>query len=163
MKVWQSILLGIAIAVAVACSFMVGRYVFPKQEGVSVKVKRDTVFKTDTFFRDNPVPVVKKILTTELVPVHDTLRVHDTLYISLPIEQKVYEDSLYRAVVSGFLASLDEIQIFSRTSTIYETVEVSKKRRITFGASVGVGAFYGITTKRFDVGPGIMGSVNINF
>ncbi|MBQ0154754.1 MAG: hypothetical protein KBS70_08255 [Bacteroidales bacterium] len=102
-------------------------------------------------------------MTTEYVAVTDTLRLRDTLFVALPIERKVYEDSTYRAIVSGYHASLDEIQVYQRTQTIYERVERTKKQRWTLGVSAGVGGFYGFTTRRFDVGTGVMVGVSYNF
>lgn len=63
-------------------------------------------------------------------------------------EQAYYEDSLYRAWVSGYRPKLDSLQIFSRTITktvtndIYHTIN-PKKKRWGMGVQAGYGYPYG--------------------
>ena len=59
-----------------------------------------------------------------------------TIYIPLILEQKVYEDSTYRAVVSGpaidqYGPQLDSISVYRKTVTVYQTqtVYVEQKPR----------------------------------
>ena len=80
----------------------------------------DTVWRTDTITYEKPVPVEKWIENVVYVPVTqtDTVHKHDTTYIALQFEKKVYQDSSYRAVVSGFQPSLDEITIYQQTAYI---------------------------------------------
>ena len=48
-----------------------------------------------------------------------TLNGSDSVRVEMPIERKIYqEDSVYRAVVSGYRPSLDSLLIFSKTTTI---------------------------------------------
>lgn len=63
----------------------------------------------------------------------------DSADVFIPIEQKVYSDTSYRAWVSGYMASLDSIQVYPRTVT--RTVEkIAKAQRPSpFGVSVGIG------------------------
>ena len=77
--------------------------------------------------------------------IHDTVRTwfttveHDSVLVEVPIETKVYaEDSLYRAVVSGWHPSLDSLTIYPTTTTI--TIHEKEKiapPRWSFGAAVG--------------------------
>ena len=77
--------------------------------------------------------------------IHDTVRTyfttiqHDTVEVDVPIETKVYaEDSLYRAVVSGWRPSLDSLTIYptETTITITNTVKVPAPKW-SFGAALG--------------------------
>ena len=83
----------------------------------------------------------------------------DSTY-EVPITQKVYEDSLYTAYVSGFHASLDSITVRNRivTNTIRETVTktVTKKKLFGFGVQAG----YYLTPAGLQ--PGIGLGVHIN-
>lgn len=69
--------------------------------------------------------------------------VPDSAFVDVPIERKVYqEDSVYRAVVSGYRSSLDSLLIFSKTTTITVTNTVPEyipapKRRWSFGITAG--------------------------
>ena len=70
------------------------------------------------------------------------MRIGDTV---VHREQAYYEDSLYRAWVSGYRPRLDSLQIFPKTvyqtvtNDIYHTVKVKDKRRWGLGLQVGYG------------------------
>lgn len=89
----------------------------------------------------------------------ETISETDSTY-EVPITQKVYEDSLYTAYVSGFHASLDSITVRNRivTNTIRETVTktVTKNRLFGFGVQAG----YYLTPAGLQ--PGIGLGVHIN-
>ena len=73
----------------------------------------------------------------------DAVSVPDSAFVDVPIERKVYqEDSVYRAVVSGYRPSLDSLLIFSKTTTITVTNTVPEyipapRRKWSFGITVG--------------------------
>ncbi len=133
-----------------------------------ITVERDTIY--DILTIKEPVPVHDTILRyvkKNPIILHDTTIVlkNDTdIYITpdsqilVPISQKVYEDSTYRAYVSGYQAKLDSIFVFQKT--IHERVTTvtgsQKKPNIDVGLFFGGG--YGITTKRPDifVGAGVV-------
>lgn len=69
--------------------------------------------------------------------------------VEVPIEQKVYEDSTYKAWVSGYLPSLDSINVYQRTEVITVT-KFQKQKRWSLG--IGLGATLGADGK---VRPGI--------
>lgn len=148
------------VAALIVCAFFAGRYISPRYKE-TIRVQRDTLTFRETLTIEKPVP--------KLVRVHDTLRipievfVHDSASVTIPIEQKIYSDSNYRAVVSGFHASLDSISVYPRTMVISERTERVLKQRWTLGASVGVGAFYGFTTRKVDAGVGVMVGIHYNF
>jgi hypothetical protein len=67
---------------------------------------------------------------------------NDSATVVLPITQKMYSDTDYRAWVSGYEPRLDSIKVFPRTVTVMETKYKPPSR-----ISVGVQAGYGITPK----------------
>ena len=86
--------------------------------------------------------------------------VGDSATVTLPVEQRVYQDSLYTAYVSGYRPRLDSIEL--RLPHTYTTVTktVSKpSRRFAFGPTVGAG--YGITGRQFDVFVGVSAAWNL--
>lgn len=125
------------------------------------QVIRDTVSYTiiDTLVVEKPI--------LRYSYVHDTVRTYfttierDTVLVDVPIERKVYEeDSLYRAVISGWHTSLDSLTIYptETTITITNTVKIPPKKwgfGATFGPSVlatpsgrvhaGLGATIGVS------------------
>ena len=109
-------------------------------------VQRDTIVLRDTIRIPAPRPIsvvtrgtILLALQDALISTPDTLRSRDTIYVQLPREVKTYGDSSYRAVVSGFRPSLDEIENYQRTNVITKTRVVRSSSWVTIGPSVGVG------------------------
>jgi hypothetical protein len=113
----------------------------------SETVTTTTVIVHDTVMVDVPVPVsvaetgqVRAKLPVAELPVIDSLPAGaDSVEVVIPISTKIYEDSLYRAVVSGYMVSLDTMQIYRNTVYVdrwHEGVKV-KPKRWTVGVQVG--------------------------
>ncbi|MDE6808718.1 MAG: hypothetical protein K2J42_01330, partial [Muribaculaceae bacterium] len=120
-------------------------------DSVSVVVVHDTI--TDTV----PVPVevrpvgavtakLPKVSTDDMTfENRDTTarpdESPDSAAVLIPIDQKVYTDSMnYRAVISGYNVSLDTIAVFRQREYITQRLKPPEKR---WGLSVGVGAVVG--------------------
>ncbi len=80
----------------------------------------------------------------------------DSVQVEIPIEQKVYEDTTYRAVVSGFRPNLDSLLLKIPTTYITNTVtkEVPKFRKWSFGVQAGVGVLFPASRIGAKDGPG---------
>ena len=130
----------------------------------SIIIKRDTVWK-DSIIRE-PLPA-ETINTGRVVylriPVQgpsDTITLHDSIDVPVPIYQKRYDDSLYTAWVSGYEPNLDSIDI--RLPTITETVTktiVKPSPLFTFGIQAGAG--YGVINRKPDIYVGVGAQVNL--
>ena len=123
------------ILLAVACVVAWFRPHEPLPAEIRTETKVNTVVKVETLLISPPMtPLVVFRLT-------DTIRIGDTV---VHREQAYYEDSLYRAWVSGYRPRLDSLQIFPRTiyqtvtNDIYHTI-VLKKKRWGIGLQVGYG------------------------
>lgn len=130
----------VVIALAlIAAAFLLGRRSV-KPEIVEIH-RTDTVVVRDTVRETVLVPKIRYLtrVDTVLLPVPgDTVEVP----VLVPISRKVYEGEDYRAVVSGFRASLDTLDIFRKTQTVTNTVvqrvEVpGKPKRWGIGVSAG--------------------------
>jgi hypothetical protein len=130
----------VVIALAlIAAAFLLGRRSV-KPEIVEIH-RTDTVVVRDTVRETVLVPKVRYLtrVDTVLLPVPgDTVEVP----VLVPISRNVYEGEDYRAVVSGFRASLDTLDIFRKTQTVTNTVvqrvEVpGKPKRWGIGVSAG--------------------------
>lgn len=99
----------------------------------------DTVYLNDT-------------IKSEIKVLHDTI--NNNVFVEVPIATQVYEDSTYRAVVSGYHASLDSMTVKSKviSNTIIKTEYKSSK----FG--IGLHAGYDIIQRS----PSISLGVNYN-
>lgn len=112
-------------------------------------VAADTVTVVDTIPYYRPVSrdstvvryeTVRLCVTdTVRVTVGDTVRVADSVEVIVPITQKVYADSLYRAYVSGYRPRLDSIFIYPRTRYVTVTRQAKPQRW-----GIGVQAGYGV-------------------
>jgi hypothetical protein len=103
---------------------------------VRVETKIKTVVKTDTVLISAPIVAFFQITS-------DTIHMGDTVVMR---EQAVYEDSLYRAWVSGYRPRLDSIEVYPKTvyqtvtNDIYHPVVVKpKKKRWGLGLQAGYG------------------------
>lgn len=130
----------VVIALAlISVAFLLGRRSV-KPEIVEIH-RKDTVVVRDTVRETVLVPKVRyltRVDTVLLLVPGDTVKVP----VLVPISRKVYEGEDYRAVVSGFRASLDTLDIFRKTQTVTNTVvqrvEVpGKPKRWGIGVSAG--------------------------
>ena len=114
-----------------------------------VKTKVDTLTVYDTICVEKPVFFEKRVVDTMMVTVTEWEVVHDTAFVTLPREEVEYRDTSYRAVVSGFLPRLEELEIYQkeRVVTIQTEKVVTVPERRRWGA--GVQAGYGITPAGF--------------
>ena len=110
----------VVIALAlISVAFLLGRRSV-KPEIVEIHTT-DTVVVRDTVRETVLVPKVRYLTRVDTVLLKvpgDTVEVP----VLVPISRKVYEGEDYRAVVSGFRASLDTLDIFRKTQTVTNTV-----------------------------------------
>ena len=94
-------------------------------------------YRTDTITRVKPVYIASspEIRIDTLI-----LRERDTIAVPVPIERRVYADSNYRAVVSGWHPSLDSISVYPETRVITIERERVEKERSRWGLGIQAGA-----------------------
>lgn len=151
MKIKLSLLLIFVLLICLKCC-----YSNKRKEEIQI-TDTITIIKRDTITIIKPQPIVE---------YRDRI-IRDTLYntdsvpvlVDVPIEVKVYQDSSYRAVISGYKAELDSIYIFNKNQ-IYTINKITyKTKRINFSPSIGFG--YGMFNKRIDMYVGF--SIGYNF
>ena len=138
----------LVVLLAIACVAAWLRPLEPLPAEIRTETKIQTVVKLDTVLISAPIALFWQILP------NDTVRIGDTL---LHRKRVVYEDSLYHAVVSGYVdPRLDSMTVYPRTvyqtvtNDIYHTIKVKDKRKWGFGLQVGYGY-----PGRFYVGAGV--------
>lgn len=146
-KFESSILNAIEILLFMALLLLTGFYIgrrYDRDVWAEPEVRHDTVRVTDTVVIEKPEPT--RIVETDsiLVPLVNVVTVHDTVYAQLPIEQKEYRDSSYRAVISGFRPNLDLIEVYPVVTTVTVSKTLTKSqggfwssKRFGFGVAVG--------------------------
>lgn len=116
---------------------------FVPREVVKEVVKVDTLVVRDTLKITEPQKV-KTIHTrdTLLVKALDTLRIHDTLYVGVPVTQEYYKGKDYEAWISGYEPKIDSLCVFPQTIYINtdKTISVTSRKRFGVGVQVGYGA-----------------------
>ena len=135
----------VCFGAAVVASFLFGVR-DGRRRAATDDVQHDTIVLRDTIRIPAPRPIsvvtqgtILLALQDALIATPDTLHSRDTIYVQLPREVKTYGDSSYRAVVSGFHPSLDEIEIYQRTKVVTDTRVIRSSPWVTIGPSVGVG------------------------
>lgn len=130
----------LVILLTVACVVVWFHPHEPLLAEIRTETKVNTVVKVDTLLISPPMaPLLVFRLT-------DTIRIGDTVVYR---EQAYYEDSLYRAWVSGYRPKLDSLMVFPKTvyqtvtNDIYHTI-VLKKKRWGLGLQAGYGYPSGI-------------------
>lgn len=131
-----------AIILSLLISYFIGR-----RDGLNSAVeteteKVDTLYLRDTIVQYEPILEERVVLKKVLVPVTDTLRIHDTLYVYLEREQVVWQDSLSKVYASGIMPQVDSVHHFIRERIVTRELTKVVKKPCRWG--VGVHAGYGI-------------------
>ena len=135
-----------------------------RQVQESTVIEHDTVWKDTTIYEPQPAETVQTGRVVYIrVPVpgeRDTITLHDSIDVPVPIVQKRYDDSLYTAWVSGFEPNLDSIQLYQPEiiTTVTKTI-VKPSPLITFGIQAGAG--WGVFYRQPDLYIGVGGQINL--
>ena len=100
----------LVVLLAIACVAAWFRPHEPLPAEIRTETRIQTVVKLDTVLISAPIAVF-------LTFTNDTIHIGDTVVMR---EQAYYEDSLYRAWVSGYRPKFDSIEVYPKT--IYQTV-----------------------------------------
>lgn len=139
-------ILYIALMAAFILSFGLGRYTAKPETILEERERIDTLVIRDTLTHYVPQYVHRHTRDTIRVPIRETI--HDTVAVYLPRETRVYEDARYRAEVSGYQPSLDQIDIYTQTQVVTKDVTQVVKQKTRWG--LGLSAGYGVTINTTD-------------
>lgn len=142
MKWYEYILVAVAIVVWFVFGIHIGRKYPQKQPIEPAKVKVDTLYVRDTITSYKPKYVEKVKLDSILVPVIDSVKIHDTTFVYMEREKVTWRDSLCEVYASGIMASVDSVRHFQESMTIIKEIPVVKVKKTHWGLGVqaGVGA-----------------------
>lgn len=137
----------IAVSLMLLCigfisGFLCGYYCHKKPPISPLEPKVDTLYYHDTITSYEPIYITRKVVDSIRIPVVDTMRFTDTLYIQLAKEQIVWEDSLARVYASGVYPHVDSVLHFTERMVIEKEIPVVQIRSTRWG--IGVQAGYGI-------------------
>ncbi len=143
MKPGKYIMMGVGIAVAVLLLFWADRRIPRNAPGEPQTPRVDTLFIHDTIKVTEPVSVTKTVVDSVLVPVTDTIRLRDTLYVFLEREQVRWEDSLAVVYASGIDPQVDSVIHFTRDQIIIKEIPVIQVKKTRWGIGIQAGATAG--------------------
>jgi hypothetical protein len=155
MKKLKNIAAWLFVALLTASLFMNIRHYYNRDRasgGIPGDTVRITIVDTIAYFKPEPTAEKQVAAVTGRLPLANPqkrgnndeakntpiLELADSVDVVIPITQKVYEDSTYRAVISGYNASLDELLIFPRKEII-TIKQVPKPKRWSIGIQAGYG------------------------
>lgn len=129
----------------------------------AIHCKPDEVVKSDTIYVYDTIRIVEPILVKEEVvryknvylPTTDTIVKIDSIEVIVPITERTYEDTAYKAVVRGYEPELVSLDIYK--STITKTITKTIKPKVV----VSGGVYGGFGIKGADLGIGISVGVPI--
>lgn len=146
-----------------ACVFLFGFIIgqkHPQKLPVeSIKTKVDTLVIRDTIMSYKPIYVDRVKLDSVLVPVVDSVKIHDTTFVYLEREKVTWRDSLCEVYASGIMASVDSVRHFQEYKYITIETQVPVKVRSHWG--LGINAGYGVGKGGFTPYIGVGISYNI--
>lgn len=108
-------------------------------------VTTDTITLIDTIrepvYEESSVVryITRRLKVTDTLRLHDSVQIgfRDSVYVDVPIVQKTYQGTDYKAWVSGYEPSLDSISIAHKIIT--NTITIKDKKRWGLGIQMGVG------------------------
>ena len=126
----------------------------------------DTVTVRDTVVDYRPVVTevrTVRVDTVRLAAVQpsDTVFVHDTVEVEVPIVFSRYRGDNYDIGVSGFRTELEYVKVFPETKVVTKMV-MQQKRKFGFGVSAGPTVCLA-PDGRFAYGLGVTGGLTYNF
>lgn len=123
---------------------------------------RDTITLIDTEYVDKPVPKYVTVIRKDTIHTEYWHFQHDTVVAEVPIERKVYEqDSVYRAVISGWNANLESLWIYNKTTEITITKKTPAPKW-SIGITAGPSALV-TTNGKIKAGLGVTAGLQYRF
>ena len=158
MKDGKYIMIGLGIAMAVLILFWLDCRTRRNSPGEPQTIKVDTLVIHDTIKVTEPDSVTKKVVDSVLVPITDTIRLRDTLYVFLEREQVRWEDSLSRVYASGINPQVDSVIHYTRDRIVTREIPVIRTKKTRWG----VGFQVGVAVGKSGMAPYIGGGVSYN-
>lgn len=145
----------VAVVLVIALPFAI-KSCEPKVEDA---VECDTIYIHDTIRIVEPIHIKETIVRYDTVYLQtiDTIAKIDSIGVVVPITQKVYEDSLYKAWVSGYNQRLDSLHLYRKEVYYPVMIKQSVKPKVV----VSAGVYGGFGVKGADYGLGISVGVPI--
>lgn len=131
--------------------------------GRAAKTGQADVVRADTIVVRDTVRIVEARVVKEEVVRYDTVYLQstdtivnmDSIGVMVPVTERTYEDSTYKAVVRGYNPELVSLDIYRQQTTVYR--QQTRKPKVV----VSAGVYGGFGAKGADYGLGISVGVPI--
>lgn len=139
MKVWFKLIIVVLVMVPALCYIIIDAKCTStvNHSDTIVVIKRDTIVITKPIVVHTEELGLRTFRIKLLGHIGDQVSDTDSIDIALPIEQKVYKDTMYTAWVSGYNTNLDSIKVYNTTR--YITIKEQEKSRWSWGIQGGIG------------------------
>lgn len=158
-------------AVALFCcggiGFKIGQKHPLKLDILPVKVDSVVVIRHDTITREKPVYLTKYVDRVQLVPVRDTIRLKDTLFVALERERVEWRDEYAAVYASGIDPAVDSVRHYITEKVVTKEVTIQvpgpqRWKRIGWGVTAGPGVFWQPGMDNVTPGLGLVVGVRVN-
>ncbi|MBR4040824.1 MAG: hypothetical protein IKJ09_00720 [Bacteroidaceae bacterium] len=116
------------------------------------KVVVDTFVVRDTIRITKPTTIYEEVLRLDTAYLERADTIRDTVYVRIPITQRVYENERYKAVVQGYHPRLVSLDIYTDKTYVYSHKTIVKPAKM----AVSVGVYGGLGPRGLDYGVGVM-------
>ena len=149
---WYGLMLAFIVLIGVMTYDFHVTHKLIKQTRTEIVEIHDTLvkYRTDTIFNKTPIYVKQTVLKRDTVQLWSPYE-QDSVQVELPYIRKEYQDSTYKAWVSGFQdVNLDSIEVYQKTKTIQinNTNYITKYKNRPFSVGIQTGYGYDFMNKR---------------
>lgn len=156
----RDIIIGAVAVILIAAAFCLGRACSKKAVESLEIVKVDTLTIRDTIASVCPKQIIITRRDEVKVAVHDTIRLHDTLFVLLEKQQICWRDSLCSVYASGIDPGVDSVIHYTQERVVVRD-RVLPAKHWGIGVSVGPAVGYFYTPAGWQPGAGVSAQVGI--
>ena len=149
---WYGLMLAFIVLIGVMTYDFHVTHKLIEQTRTEIVEIHDTLVKTrvDSIFHEKPIYFKQTVLKRDTVQLWSPYE-QDSVNVELPYIRKEYQDSTYKAWVSGFQdVNLDSIEVYQKTKTIQinSTNYITKYKNRPFSVGIQAGYGYDLMNKR---------------
>lgn len=157
----------VALLGSAAVGFKIGQRHPLKLDILPVNEKADTLYIRDTITREKPVYLTRYVDRVQLVPVRDTIRLKDTLFVALERERVEWRDEYAAVYASGIDPAVDSVRHYITEKVVTKEVTIQvpgpqRWKRIGWGVAAGPGVFWQPGMENVAPGVGVIVGLRVN-
>ena len=154
MNRYEKVMTILCVILLILIGILIGQKHRQKTPLEPTEIKVDTLVVRDTIMQYEPIFVDKIKVDSVLIPVKDTIVIHDSVYIYMDMEKITWRDSLCEVYASGIMPQVDSVRHFTEYKyvTIETAIPVKDKSHWGLGINAGYGVGQGGLTPYIGIG-----------